>query len=79
METCEGESIYDVVERLNRTMQYGNAVGAGTALARFIGLNRTMQYGNGVCPKTNLYTKRSLNRTMQYGNGGGWKEDEENK
>ena len=27
-------------------MQYGNAIGAGTALARFVGLNRTMQYGN---------------------------------
>ena len=53
---------------LNRTMQYGNAVGIGTALARFVGLNRTMQYGN-IKWYTEKQNKRfGLNRTMQYGN-----------
>ena len=60
--------LFSFVERLNRTMQYGNIKYKIKYIKYKNSLNRTMQYGNSEDEKTKLLSEGGLNRTMQYGN-----------
>ena len=68
METKNTVDEKEIIESLNRTMQYGNRKLIQGKMHKRTRLNRTMQYGNeGKSEHSNSFRKR-LNRTMQYGN-----------
>ena len=58
----------EIIESLNRTMQYGNSAYGPWWMRDYPGLNRTMQYGNFAVAYFLSGLCFGLNRTMQYGN-----------
>ena len=56
------------LQRLNRTMQYGNQKMKISGEVSSVCLNRTMQYGNYTSTLKRMRGFECLNRTMQYGN-----------